>query len=688
VILGVAQAGLEVAVGRRAWARAATALGAWLLLSMTGAAAGVLPPDLGQDPVAEVIAGYQQTIRGLMARERIPGLAVTVVDGDRVVWQQGFGVTDDDGGTAVTTDTMFSVQSTSKTITATAVMRTVQAGLLDLDVPITTYLPDFTVHSAFETHPEHRITTRMLLAHTAGFTHEAPLGNNYEPEPGNFGAHIRSISDTWLRFPVGTGYSYSNLGIDLAGRIMERVWHKPFPVLMQDSLLTPLGMDHSTYDRYRVHGTADRAVGHSFPVSPPVDSPMTAAGGLWTSAADLGRFLRFQLGHGSISGRVVLDGALVDEMRTVPAPTAGAPAGYALGVARTRWPVGRNLDLFRHGGGGNGFLTDLWWLPQLQIGVAVLTNSSDHDIQGSLAEGILRDLTVEPGGPYHQRLVALPAQSEVVDPDDHFVAPAGLQQRIHRLGMPASGEQGARWSRYPDLYRTGQPGAMSPTFPPSRFHVESGVPYFDASEDGTAVPHRLTEVEPGLFLADDGQTLDLSGPVYRWRGLQLNPVTNGPLPCQWVLLAVAAAVAAGWFIVGPVTAVRGRRRTGRWGSGRWGSPRSATDGGATVGRTGRRSTVIAAAVSAVAALASVAAIRAVPGVVDVGFLGRMPFPFPLRLAFFLPLAVVLLAAVLAALLGIGAVRHWWPRRVRRRDAALAVAVTALAVQLASWHLVL
>ena len=209
-----------------------------------------------------------------MAHEHVPGLALALVDGDRVVWQQGFGSTDSDGGTPVTVDTIFSVQSMSKTFTATAVMQAVQAGRLDLDVPITTYLPGFTVHSAFEPHPERRITLRMLLSHTAGFTHEAPLGNNYEPEPGDFDAHVRSISDTWLRFPVGTGYAYSNLGIDLAGYILEQVSNKPFPVVMHDSLLAPLGMDHSTFDRAEVHATANRAVGHSGDlVPPPVDMP-------------------------------------------------------------------------------------------------------------------------------------------------------------------------------------------------------------------------------------------------------------------------------------------------------------------------------------------------------------------------------------------------------------------------------
>ena len=189
---------------------------------------------------------------------------------------------------------------------------------------------------------------------------------------------MRSISDTWLRFPVGTGYAYSNLGIDLAGYILERVEGKPFAEVMRDSLLEPLGMDHSTFDRAVIRATADRAVGHVHPYpQPPLDVPMTAAGGLYTSAADLARFLRFELNGGSIDGRVVLDSKWLQEMETVPPPHAGAPAGYALGVVRHRWNRwDQRPDLFEHGGGGFGFLSDLWWLPQLGIGVAVLTNSA------------------------------------------------------------------------------------------------------------------------------------------------------------------------------------------------------------------------------------------------------------------------------------------------------------------------
>ena len=95
-----------------------------------------------------------------------------------------------------------------------------------------------------------------------------------------------------LRFLVGTGYAYSNLGIDLAGYILERFESMPFSEVMRQSLLEPLGMEHSTFDRTAIRSSGNHAVGHVDPYpEPPLYGPMTAAGGLYTSAADPARFL-------------------------------------------------------------------------------------------------------------------------------------------------------------------------------------------------------------------------------------------------------------------------------------------------------------------------------------------------------------------------------------------------------------
>ena len=637
----------------------------------SSASLGTTQQAVANDAAAPVVARYRTRIPDLMAEQGIPGLAVALVDRDQTLWVEGFGHVDRRGSAPVNADTIFSVQSVSKLFTATAVMQAVAAGRLDLDEPITTYLPGFTVHSAFEEHPERKITLRMLLSHTAGFTHEAPVGNNNELDPGEFDAHVRSISETWLRFPVGTGYAYSNLGIDLAGYVLEHVEGRPFAVLVRESLLAPLGMARSTFDRSAIRSADNRAVGHVDPYpDPPLYEPMTAAGGLYSSARDLARFLRFQLNRGTVDGRVVLGAKWLEEMQTVPPPRAGEPAGYALGVVRHRWNTWP--DLFEHGGGGYGFLSDLWWVPQVGVGIAVLTNSQDHQLQNELAVSILADLFREPGV-YRDRVLALPWRPPAEDPNLSFDPPAGIASLVADAAMDATGDEASRWAGYSGRYRAPAWGVLDPTEPPDRFVVEAGVPYFEAEDYTEAfVRHRLVEVERGLFLADNGETLDLRGDVPTWRNFRLVRVSGGPSPWQWTILGAAALLASAWLIGALARVIRRSA----------GSPSAGQGSAAT-----RRLTAAVASATALLVLATVAALTWLPGLVDVGFLGWLDLALAERLALHLPLAVVVLGAATVALVALGWIGHWWPGPVRLQYAGLAVAVIALGAQLAGWDLI-
>jgi CubicO group peptidase (beta-lactamase class C family) len=636
------------------------------------------PRAVAASPAATVIATYRARIPELMAEQGIPGLAVALVDNDKTLWVEGFGHIDRGGSASVTADTIFSAESMSKLFTATAVMQAAAAGRLDLDAPITRYLPEFTVHSAFEKHPERKITLRMLLSHTAGFTHEAPLGNNNELDPGDFDAHVRSISDTWLRFPVGSGCAYSNLGIDLAGYILERVEGKPFAEVLRDSLLEPLGMGHSTFDRAVIRATANRAVGHVHPYpKPPLDMPMTAAGGLYTSAADLARFLHFELNGGSIDGRVVLAARWLDEMETVPPPRAGAPAGYALGVVRHRWNRWEQRpDLFEHGGGGFGFLTDMWWLPQLGIGVAVLTNSQDHQLQNELALSILADVLNEPGV-YQDRLLALPLRPPAADPNIFFEPPAGMANLVANTAMVATGDEAARWAAYSGLYRMPAWGYLELNGPPDRFVVDAGVPYFETDDEADVpVRHRLAEVEPGLFLADNGETLDLRGGVPSWRNFRLVRVSGGPSTWQWGILGAAALAAVIWLVAAPVRSVR-----------RSGVSRSSSRDQRAATRRWRRVTALVASATALLTLGTVTLLAWLPGLVDTGYAGHLDLSPAEQLAVHLPLAAAVMGASMVVLAASGWIGRWWSRAVTLQYTALAVAALALVPLLAGWHLI-
>jgi len=189
----------------------------------------ILPAQEGEtELISGIIEELKVKIPEWLAEADVPGAAVAVVDDTGILWKEVYGHTRRGGKESITEETLFSIQSMSKSFTALGVLMAVQDGLLDLDKPVAEYLPDFKVNSPFEEHPERKMTLRHLLSHRAGFTHEAPLGGNYDDRPHSFNEHVISIADTWLRYPVGYRYSYSNLGIDLAGYILQEKAGIPF----------------------------------------------------------------------------------------------------------------------------------------------------------------------------------------------------------------------------------------------------------------------------------------------------------------------------------------------------------------------------------------------------------------------------------------------------------------------------
>jgi CubicO group peptidase (beta-lactamase class C family) len=281
----------------------------------------------------------------------------------------------------------------SKSFTALGVLVAVQDGLLDLDAPITDYLPDFSVRSRYEDHPERKMTLRHLLSHRAGFSHEAPVGSNYDSRPMTFSEHILSISDTWLRYPVGYRYSYSNMGIDLAGYILEKKSGKPFAAYIRDKILIPLGMNDSTLDIATILKAEDRAVGHLAPTSIvaggiPVEIPMVPAGGVYTSVLDMARYLMFHINEGRVDGRPLLRDDLMKVMHTVAFPEPHQTFGYGLGIGVDHF--GPEV-FYSHGGGGYGFGSYMVMFPGLKLGMVYMTNSE----QGGQGIGWISDIVSE-----------------------------------------------------------------------------------------------------------------------------------------------------------------------------------------------------------------------------------------------------------------------------------------------------
>jgi len=322
-----------------------------------------------------MISTLKEELPGLMDKSNVPGLAIAIVDGERLVWADGFGYTDRSNQIKVTADTLFSLQSISKTYTATGFLRAVDKGWLKLDDPLVKYMPKFTVKSRFGKQEAKKITFRHLLSHWSGLPHEAPCGNGCEDRDCPFADHIRSISESWLKFPVGKYYSYSNLGLDLVGYVLQLRSRKTFEQFMKEEVFGPLEMTSSTFSQKETAAYPSFALGNTKDKTLPVTPiPMIPSGGMYSTVKDMAKFVSFHLAGGRVNGKQIIRENLLREMYTPQFAIEGQLGGYGLGIARWQWRDGATV--FNHRGGGNGYSTIQTWIPEYQIGVVVLTNSS------------------------------------------------------------------------------------------------------------------------------------------------------------------------------------------------------------------------------------------------------------------------------------------------------------------------
>ncbi|CAL9488492.1 D-aminopeptidase [Nocardiopsis dassonvillei] len=286
----------------------ATAAVTAVLLAAGCAAPGAAAPPAPATPVPaaaeptaqDVDAWLDGLLPAALDDTGIPGAVVSVVHDGEILTVRGYGYSDTgtDGGAPVPVDpeeTLFRVGSVSKLFTATAVMRLVEEGRLDLDTDVNEYL-DFTLPTAFD----EPVTLRHLLTHTPGF--EERVRGLIKAEGDEFDLRSTLVEDPPEQVhPPGTVPAYSNYGMALAGYIVQLESGVPFDEYVGDTILEPLGMDSSTFSqplpddlRGRLsQGYADAASGAGF-FEIVEDSP---AGALTASAPDMARFMLAHLGE-------------------------------------------------------------------------------------------------------------------------------------------------------------------------------------------------------------------------------------------------------------------------------------------------------------------------------------------------------------------------------------------------------
>lgn len=300
----------------------------------------------------------------------VVGIAIAVVAGGEVTWSRGFGRVDVDRAQPVTTGTVFSVQSVTKSVVATALMQWVERGEVGLDDPVNRHLDPVGVTNDWEERSP--ITIRRLLTHTAGLP--IAIGPESSDSLEDMVAHhVRAEAEP------GTRLIYANSGYDVLGYLLGRLAGTTWERAVTASVLEPLGMT-ATADARAENAApeAEEATGHvvsqvegtHLRLGPPSWPyyPGPPSGALVSTVEDLARFLIAHLSGGA----PILSSGTIADMHRLHASLGAGGGGMGLGFRVDRR---RGRPFFCHAGDGFGFTTFIGGHPEERVGVALLMNT-------------------------------------------------------------------------------------------------------------------------------------------------------------------------------------------------------------------------------------------------------------------------------------------------------------------------
>lgn len=363
------------------------------------------PPIGAAGDYSGLIAYLQEFIPGELQRTKAQCASIALIEDQRVIWTAGFGNAATEIPRPATDRTLYRIGSITKLFTAMAVMRLREQGKIDLDRPLEAYLPEFRMGS-LDGHAEGgdtlgrgRVTPRNLLTHHSGLPRDHFKGmffRNPEEAPARFEQWPNTVAGGNRIGPAGRFFFYSNLGFGLLGNMVAKVSGVPYADYVQDSLMAPMGMAHSSvlYRPDRDSLLSRTWVDGKEIPGAEINIPDIAAGSIYSSAADLSRFMQM-IFAGGLSGpeardsagwpvqRRILGQATLDTMLTPQ--NIGIPAdgnmriGLSFFLAQGATAAGDSVRVFNHGGSLPGFASMFIGAPDLKVGMVLLINGGTID---------------------------------------------------------------------------------------------------------------------------------------------------------------------------------------------------------------------------------------------------------------------------------------------------------------------
>jgi CubicO group peptidase (beta-lactamase class C family) len=327
-------------------------------------------------------AELQQKLNELAAELEVPGVSVGVLlDGEE--HYAYYGVTSVENPLEVDENTLFQFGSTGKTFTATAMMRLVEQGKVDLDATVRTYVPELVLK---DEDVAAKVTVRQLFNHTAGW--EGDMMDNTGDGDDALAKYVERMARLEQVAPLGSAVSYNNASLSLAGRIIEKVTGKTFEQAIRELIFEPLGMEQSFFFPAEVM-TRRFAVGHNkhgdgrITVARPWPLPRggAPAGGITANAKDQIAWAKFHLGDGTApDGTRVLSKETLDLMKEPTVEMHGSALGDYVGISWLIRDIG-DVRIVGHGGSMNGQYSEFIMVPARGFALISMTNSGPNGSQ-------------------------------------------------------------------------------------------------------------------------------------------------------------------------------------------------------------------------------------------------------------------------------------------------------------------
>ncbi|MHA2226454.1 MAG: serine hydrolase domain-containing protein [Candidatus Hodarchaeales archaeon] len=341
-----------------------------------------------------IIDGLSEEIKKNMDKNNIPGLTIALVSREGIIWSEVIGYTELSKQQKVNRETLFCIQSSTKSFTAVAFLFAVQSGLVQLDDPIIQYYPKFFINSRFGEEEFSKITFRHLLAHRAGLQCFVPVGGVFDDRNYTFDEHIDCLKECWLMSPVERKYYYSNIGMDLITYLLEKITGSSYPDYLRDVIARPLGMNRLACGSIEARRYENLAIGTVGSRKCKFNLALAyGCGGIYLGIEDFAKFVQFLLNEGKVNDKQILDKALLKEMQTTQ---FDEPIGqtYGLGVMIHD---SNSVRILEHPGGAFGYFSSMRWIPEENIGIIVQCNQEYQQFTSEIAEKTLNLILAKKG---------------------------------------------------------------------------------------------------------------------------------------------------------------------------------------------------------------------------------------------------------------------------------------------------